>query len=86
MKKIQILLALTISLAVISCQGQKNIKSSKKNEMEPSSIHQFKVKSLEGGLIDFSAFKGKKILVVNTATHRNTRTCSNCTCSMGRNW
>ncbi len=34
---------------------------------EPS-IHSFKVKSIEGGTIDFSKFKGKKILVVNTAS------------------
>lgn len=32
------------------------------------SIHAFKVKSIEGGVIDFSKFKGKKILVVNTAS------------------
>jgi len=32
------------------------------------SIHIFKVKSIEGGTIDFSKFKGKKILVVNTAS------------------
>jgi glutathione peroxidase len=32
------------------------------------SIHSFKVKSIEGGVIDFSKFKGKKILVVNTAS------------------
>lgn len=32
------------------------------------SIHNFKVKSIEGGTIDFSKFKGKKILVVNTAS------------------
>lgn len=31
-------------------------------------IHTFKVKSIEGGTIDFSKFKGKKILVVNTAS------------------
>ena len=31
-------------------------------------IHSFKVKSIEGGIIDFSQFKGKKILVVNTAS------------------
>jgi glutathione peroxidase len=31
-------------------------------------IHSFKVKSIEGGMIDFSKFKGKKILVVNTAS------------------
>ncbi|MBI2282999.1 MAG: glutathione peroxidase [Bacteroidetes bacterium] len=32
------------------------------------SIHSFKVKSIEGGTIDFARFKGKKILVVNTAS------------------
>ncbi|MEO8174436.1 MAG: glutathione peroxidase [Sediminibacterium sp.] len=32
------------------------------------SIHTFKMKSIEGGTIDFSKFKGKKILVVNTAS------------------
>lgn len=32
------------------------------------SIHSFKVKSIEGGTIDFSKFKGKKILIVNTAS------------------
>jgi glutathione peroxidase len=31
-------------------------------------IHDFKVPSLEGGEIDFSKFKGKKILIVNTAS------------------
>jgi glutathione peroxidase len=32
------------------------------------SIYDFKVEALEGGTIDFSAFKGKKILIVNTAS------------------
>ncbi len=32
------------------------------------SIHSFKVKSIEGGTIDFAKFKGKKILIVNTAS------------------
>lgn len=32
------------------------------------SIYQFKVDGIEGGQIDFSAFRGKKILVVNTAS------------------
>lgn len=32
------------------------------------SIHAFKVESIDGGVIDFSKFKGKKILVVNTAS------------------
>ena len=31
-------------------------------------IYQFKVAGLEGDMIDFASFKGKKILVVNTAS------------------
>ncbi len=38
------------------------------NLPDNGSIHTFKVKSIEGGTIDFSKFKGKKILVVNTAS------------------
>lgn len=34
----------------------------------PTSIHEFKIKSLNGETIDFSKFKGKKILIVNTAS------------------
>src|SRR5437763_13950290 len=33
-----------------------------------SSIYQFKVPGLDGGTIDFSQYKGKKILIVNTAS------------------
>lgn len=34
----------------------------------PSSIYDFKVDGLTGGTIDFSEFRGKKILIVNTAS------------------
>lgn len=33
-----------------------------------SSIYDFKVEGLEGNQIDFSQFKGKKIMIVNTAS------------------
>lgn len=33
-----------------------------------SSIYDFKVEGLEGGSIDFSQYKGKKIMIVNTAS------------------
>ncbi|HSN07920.1 MAG TPA: glutathione peroxidase [Hanamia sp.] len=36
--------------------------------VKETSIYQFKVPGLLGGTIDFSKFKGKKILVVNTAS------------------
>lgn len=35
---------------------------------QAKSIHSFKVEALDGSTIDFSKFKGKKILVVNTAS------------------
>ncbi len=38
-----------------------------KNDV-PASIYDFKVEGLSGGTIDFSSFKGKKILIVNTAS------------------
>lgn len=34
----------------------------------PKSIYDFRIDGLEGGTIDFSQFKGKKILIVNTAS------------------
>ena len=33
-----------------------------------TSIYEFKVDGLSGGQIDFSKYKGKKILIVNTAS------------------
>ena len=36
--------------------------------LESGTIHSFKVESIDGGTIDFSKFKGKKILIVNTAS------------------
>lgn len=43
-------------------------ESENTNTMKKESIYQFKVESLTGGTIDFSDFKGKKILIVNTAS------------------
>jgi cytochrome oxidase Cu insertion factor (SCO1/SenC/PrrC family) len=38
------------------------------NQIAAKSIYEFKVEALDGSTIDFSKFKGKKILVVNTAS------------------
>lgn len=38
------------------------------SSLAASSIYDFKVAGLEGGSIDFSKFKGKKIMIVNTAS------------------
>lgn len=36
--------------------------------LNAQSIHSFKVKGIDGKQIDFASFKGKKILIVNTAS------------------
>ena len=35
---------------------------------QPSGFYDFKVKTLEGGDFDFSSLKGKKVMIVNTAS------------------
>jgi glutathione peroxidase len=56
MKQRAILFALLL-FAIIAIQAQTK-----------QSIHQFKVKDLNGKTFDFASLKGKKILVVNTAS------------------
>lgn len=62
-----------ISAVLLSCQLQANnqiVETGKEsNNLRPAtSIYEFRVEGLEGGTIDFSTFKGKKILIVNTAS------------------
>jgi glutathione peroxidase len=40
----------------------------KKTDPLKTSIHQFKAKTIEGTELDFSSLKGKKVLIVNTAS------------------
>ena len=39
-----------------------------KNKPATGSIYDFKIKSLDGKIIDFAQYKGKKLLIVNTAS------------------
>lgn len=63
-----------IAAVFISCASQTNntamtnVTEASGNNTNASSIYDFKVESLEGGTIDFATFKGKKILIVNTAS------------------
>lgn len=70
MKKIVYLFLLGTMLH--SCQNhaqnQKNITSTQQPVMSKQNIYQFQVEDLEGNTFDFSTLKGKKILVVNTAS------------------
>ncbi|RYG47262.1 MAG: glutathione peroxidase, partial [Chitinophagaceae bacterium] len=60
---------LLIILMFFSCAHRESPKMAEiKTHNMNNSIHQFKIASLTGGIIDLSSFKGKKILVVNTAS------------------
>lgn len=55
---------IAVVLSYIFTNGFVRIDDSLKSD----SIHHFKVPALDGSEIDFSNFKGKKILIVNTAS------------------
>ena len=61
------------ALSLVSCMDNnaqnKNATATKTDKvMEKQSIYQFKVTDLSGKEFDFASLKGKKILVVNTAS------------------
>lgn len=63
-----VLLVLLFSVT-ISCGFKKVIARPDDGVQEPtSSIYDFKMKSINGEEIDFKQFKGKKLLIVNTAS------------------
>ncbi|CEJ69240.1 glutathione peroxidase [Chryseobacterium oranimense] len=68
MKKIFLLL-LSFVAFLQNCTNQKSeISQAKTNELMGKTIYDFKVESLDGKEINFADFKGKKILIVNTAS------------------
>ena len=67
MKKLLILSVSVFLLWNTNSQCQTS-KSKGKQTMEKQTIYQFKVKDLSGKEFDFASLKGKKILVVNTAS------------------
>lgn len=73
MKKTSILICLAICM--INCKTETKVvkiesqKTKSENNMKVAeSIYQFKVKDLAGNEFDFSSLKGKKLLIVNTAS------------------
>ena len=71
MKKI-ILIGCVLML-VVNCKSDKKEIPTKNDAIEnevitKGSIHDFKVEDLEGNKFDFKDLKGKKIMIVNTAS------------------
>lgn len=63
----KIFIAVAISIMGLAAFLSSKLSSGQKGEVT-SSIYDFKIKSLDGKEIDFSQFRGKKILIVNTAS------------------
>lgn len=65
---------LITAAAFVSCAAQSNTPTitneagATTEAVAKKSIYDFKVTALDGGNIDFSTYKGKKILIVNTAS------------------
>lgn len=56
-------------MLLVSCKNEAQNKSkSTSKTMNKENIYQFKVTDLSGNAFDFASLKGKKILVVNTAS------------------
>jgi glutathione peroxidase len=67
---------ISIATILLSCvrPGENTVNTTQNNAMSnyqqdtATSIHSFKVEAIDGGTINFADFKGKKILIVNTAS------------------
>lgn len=62
MKRFAGVIALFALMASVVCNGQN------KKAMEPKTLYDFKVEDLSGKPFDLSALKGKKVMIVNTAS------------------
>ncbi|MEC5166806.1 glutathione peroxidase [Flavobacterium sp. PL11] len=67
-----ILVMASCAIFLFSCQNQAQPKKSDTNMSETpvakETIYQFKVQDLSGDTFDFATLKGKKIMIVNTAS------------------
>ena len=73
MKKLLIIATALTAFIPFGCQSQDTPTNPTAQETTLSasaskSVYEFKVEAIDGSKIDFAAFKGKKILIVNTAS------------------
>lgn len=68
MKRLFIMILSMVAFIQSCAQKKSENAKSKTKELMGTTIYSYKVEGLEGGEINFADFKGKKILIVNTAS------------------
>ncbi len=69
MNRIAFLVCSAVFLMAAQLQAQTSINKSKTEKvMGKETIYQFKVEDLSGNTFDFASLKGKKVMIVNTAS------------------
>jgi glutathione peroxidase len=70
MKKLKYTIQALLLFTFFACMSNNDHQSRPTNlaSEQESAFYSFKINSLDGELIDFSRYKGKKVLVVNTAS------------------
>ncbi len=71
MTRLNVIFAISVLSVLFSCITKTDTSSRPKDKLTPESapsFYSFKAKALDGEEIDFSKFKGKKVLIVNTAS------------------
>ncbi len=66
--KLRIVIPILITMGLAAFLTNKLVGNKKPSGPVVNSIYEFKINSLEGKQIDFSQYKGKKLLIVNTAS------------------
>ena len=68
MKKLFIVFLSVVAFFQSCAQKKSDVSKSKTKELMGKSIYDYKVEALNGGELNFADYKGKKILIVNTAS------------------
>lgn len=68
MKKLFIVFLSVVAFFQSCAQKKSEVSKTKTKELMGKSIYGYKVEALNGGELNFADFKGKKILIVNTAS------------------
>ena len=68
MKKLFIVFLSVVAFFQSCAQKKSEVSKTKTKELMGKSIYDYKVEALNGGELNFADFKGKKILIVNTAS------------------